>query len=462
MIEISDDKRQFYRRMLSIAIPIIIQTLITSSLNMVDSVMVGQLGVDSIAAVGLANKVNSMLIIVLQGFATGAAIFSAQYWGKGDTTGISKVLMITLVIISSFSLLSMIFVLLNGDYIISIFSSDANVIAMGASYIKLIAVSYLFTGLTILFQVVLRSMSEVKIPMYINVFVIVLNTSLNYVFIFGNFGAPALGVEGAAMATVFARLIQTVLLLLLIMKFGIIKELKSLSLKEVFDITLMKSYLTITFPSVINHIVWTLGETTFFWLYSLMGTDVVAAVTLIDPLIFIFMATFIGVSDAASVMVGNSIGANQQEKAFLYSRRFMVLTFTLSIVAGIGILVVSPYFISLYKVTDVVKEYASSVLVIYVLIISPKFLNMVNNMGILRAGGDTKYVLYLDLLGVWLVGLPLAVLGIILSLPLYVVFTLANLHEIIRLIFGVRRTLSKKWLNDITKTEVDKRLISNL
>ncbi|MFN7250384.1 MAG: MATE family efflux transporter [Anaerobacillus sp.] len=452
MIETIAEKKQFYRNMLAFAIPITIQTLITSSLNMVDSVMVGQLGVESIAAVGLANKINTMLIIILQGFATGAAIFSAQYWGKGDKTGISKVLMITFAIISSVSLLSMILVVFNSNSIIGIFSDNSSVIVLGASYIKLISFSYLFTGLTILIQVVLRSMGEVKSPMYINIFVIVLNTVLNYIFIFGNFGAPALGVEGAALATVFARVIQTMLLFLLIQKFGILTELKRLTAKEIFDVTLIKNYLTISIPSVINHVVWTVGEMTFFWMYSLMGTDVIAAITLIDPLVFIFMATFIGISDASSIMVGNRIGASQKERAYLYSRRFLFLTFILSICAAFGVILVSPLFISLYKVTDTVAGYASSVLLIYALIISPKFLNMVNNMGVLRAGGDTKYVLYLDLLGVWLVGLPLAALGIYLKLPLYIVFALGNSHELVRLFFGIRRTLTKKWLNEITNT----------
>lgn len=450
---ISDEKKQFYRRMLSFAIPIIIQTLITSSLNMVDSVMVGQLGVNSIAAVGLANKVNSMFFIILQGFATGAAIFSAQYWGKKDRLGIGKITMITLVIISAVATLFMAIILFSSKGVINLFSSDQEVILLGASYLTIIAFSYITTGVTILFQVILRSMGEVKSAMYVNVFVIALNTFLNYIFIFGSLGMPAFGVQGAAFATVFARLMQCILLILLVKRFNVFSVLRKQSFRQIFDFALIRRYVDIAIPSVINHVVWTLGEVTFFWLYAFLGTDVVAAVTLVDPLIFVFMASFIGISDASSIMVGNSIGANKNELAYTHSKRFLVITFMLSVMAGVGILLVAPHFIKLYNVTPQVVENAKSVLLIYGLIITPRFLNMVNNMGVLRAGGDTKFVLYLDLLGVWLVGIPVAAIAIYFQLPLYVVFLLANSHEIVRVVFGVKRTLSKTWLRDITEVK---------
>jgi putative MATE family efflux protein len=448
---INNEQKIFYDRMLSFAIPIVIQTLITSSLNMVDSVMVGQLGVDSIAAVGIANKVNSMLFIILSGFATGAAIFSAQYWGKKDRVGIGKVMAITLVVITTVATLFMGIIFIASDGIINLFSNNQDVILLGANYLYVIAFSYIATGVTILFQVILRSMGEVKGAMYINVFVIVLNTLLNYIFIFGNLGAPALGVSGAAIATVFARIVQCVLLFMLVKKFKVFSVLRNHSLRQVFDYTLIRKYVEIAIPSVVNHVVWTLGEVTFIWLYAFRGTDVVAAVTLVDPLIFIFMAVFIGISDASSIMVGNNIGAKSRELAFTYAKRFLLITFLLSILASLGILLVAPHFLSLYNVTPEVVEYASSVLFVYALIITPRFLNMVNNMGVLRAGGDTKFVLYLDLLGVWLVGIPVAAISIYFGLPLYLVFFLANSHEIVRMAFGVKRTVSKKWLRDITE-----------
>lgn len=416
------EKKTFYKRMLSFAIPIVIQTLITSSLNMVDSVMVGQLGVDSIAAVGIANKVNSMLFIILSGFATGAAIFSAQYWGKKDKLGIGKIMAITFVFITTVATLFMGIIFIASDGIINLFSNNQDVILLGSNYLTMIAFSYIATGVTILFQVILRSMGEVKAAMYVNVFVIGLNTLLNYIFIFGNFGAPPLAVSGAAIATVFARIIQCLLLLMLVKRFKVFSVLRNYSLREIFDFALIRRYVQIAIPSVVNHVVWTLGEVTFIWLYAFRGTDVVAAVTLVDPLVFIFMATFIGISDASSIMVGHNIGAKRNEVAFTYAKRFLLITFVLSILASVGILFVAPHFISLYNVTTEVVEYASSVLFVYALIITPRFLNMVNNMGILRAGGDTKFVLYLDLLGVWLVGIPAAAISIYVGLPLYLVF----------------------------------------
>ncbi|WP_226670389.1 MATE family efflux transporter [Metabacillus litoralis] len=441
--------QQFYKKMFALAIPISIQTLLISSLNMVDSLMIGQLGVDSIAAVGVGNKITTILILILQGFGTGAAIFTAQYWGRKDLTGIRKILYITFFIVTVFSLLFTILTFLFPILFIKIFTNDIAVIELGAGYLRIVSLSYFVTALTVLFSTVLKSMGEVKRPLYIAIIAIGLNTGLNYLLIFGNLGFAELGVDGAAIATVIARTIQAVLLLILI-KQHLALTLSSFTIRENFDRELLKRYLVITVPSILNHALWTVGETSYFWVYAQMGTAQLAAATLIDPLLFVFMALFIGLSDASTVMVGNSIGANDEEKAVNYAKQFLVITFVLSIIAGLGVVLLSPLYIAIYNVTDFVASQAQSILYVYGLLITGKMLNMVNNIGVLRAGGDTKYVLYLDALGVWLVGLPLALAGAFLwDLPIFIVFALANSHEIVRAFFGIKRTFSRKWMNNV-------------
>lgn len=453
MIRRLREKQQFYKDMIGLAIPIAIQTLLISSLNMVDSIMIGQLGVDSIAAVGVGNKITTILILVLQGFGTGAAIFSAQYWGKKDLVGIKKILFLTCLIMTIFSLLFSFITLIFTSNFIRIFTSDPEVIELGVSYLRIIAASYFVTALTILFSTILKSMGEVKRPLYISIIAIGINTILNYLLIFGHLGFAQLGIEGAAIATLIARTVQTLMLFVLIKQYLDI-SIKSISLVEVLDRPLMKRYFMITIPSIINHALWTIGETTYFWVYAQMGTEQLAAITLIDPLLFVFMAMFIGLSDASTVMVGNSIGAKEEEKAYDYAVQFLWITLGFSILSAIAVFIFSPVYISIYNVNGTVAEEAKGILVIYAFLLTGKMLNMVNNIGVLRAGGDTKYVLYLDVIGVWVVGLPLALLGAFeWELPIYLVFGLANSHEFVRAFFGIKRTISKSWINHVIEED---------
>ena len=438
---------RFMKRMLALAIPIAIQTLLTSSLHMVDSIMVGQLGVESIAAVGVGNKITTVLILVLQGFGTGAAIFASQYWGKRDTRGIRKILILTVGTVSIFSILFTAITLLFTEQMIGIFSDDPEVVALSKGFLQIMAISYLVTGLTVVFSTVLKAMGEVKLPLYISILAIIINTGLNYLLIFGNFGFAEMGVEGAAIGTLIARIIQTSLLFILIAKS---LQLSVITRDELFDWSLMKRYFVITIPSIINHTAWTLGETSYFWVYAQMGTNQLSAVTLVDPLLFMFMALFIGLSDASMVMVGNNIGAHKEDLAFRDAKYFLLLTAVLSVFAGIGVVLLAPWFLTFYNINDEVAAFANNVLIVYAFLLLGKMLNMVNNIGILRAGGDTKFVLYVDMIGVLLIGFPLALAGAFwLSLPIWAVFALANSHEYIRVVLGIRRTFSKKWMRNV-------------
>ncbi len=418
---------------------------------MVDNMMVGQLGVESIAAVGVGNKITTILILILQGFGTGAAIFASQYWGRKDKDGIKGILYLTLNIVTIFSLLFTLLILLFTNQFIHIFTKDTAVVTISTGYLQIVSFSYLVTAFTVVFSTVLRSMGEVKLPLYISVLAIGINTLLNYLLIFGSFGFPQLGVEGAAIGTLAARTIQASLLFLIVRKYLNLR-LKQVRLQHFFDISMMKNYFAITIPSIINHAAWTLGETSYFWVYAQMGTDELAAVTMIDPLLFFFMALFIGLSDASQVMVGNSIGAGREEEALNSAKKFIAVTIKLSVLAMIGILLVSDLFLSVYNVSQGVASIAKMVIIVYAFLVTGKMVNMVNNIGILRAGGDTRFVLYLDLAGVWMIGLPLAAAGAFMyDLPVFIVFGLANSHEFVRAFFGLRRTYSKKWIRNLIR-----------
>ncbi|MCM3452514.1 MATE family efflux transporter [Heyndrickxia oleronia] len=447
-----ESKKEYYQKMLYFAVPITIQLLITSSLNMIDSIMVGRLGVDSIAAVGVANKFSQIPTVLFQGFASGATIFCAQYWGTQNKIGISRSIIFVSIMTAVFSFLFSLTTQFFSYPILGIFSSDLSVRQIGSSFLSIIGYSYIFTALSMIFVVALKTTGEVRRPTLISIFALLLNTALNYLLIYGNMGMPKMGVEGAAIGTLISRIVQTGLL------FYLLVQKKFLSWKifreniDVFRSSFSRSYFKITLPSIINHATWTIGDTMYFWLYAKMGTAQTAAISLIDPIIFIFTCVFTGISDASAVMVGNEIGARRKEKAVQYAKDFIKITIVLSILIGVLILIALPSILSLYEVSKEVETLVHSLMIVYITISIAKNLNYINNVGILRAGGDTKYVMWLDTIAVWGWGLPLAALSVYFQYPLFIVYLLANSHEVIRAILGIKRTLTKKWMRVVVDT----------
>lgn len=442
----NEEKRLFLKKMWSFALPITIQLMITSGLNIVDSVMVGSLGVESIAAVGISNKFTQFMIVILQGFASGATIFSAQYWGKNNSAGVKQTLILVTKIASFFSLIFAFFTLLFTPTILGIFSSDALVIAEAVPFLRIISASYLFTALSMIFSVTLKTIGEVKRPTFYSVLTLLTNTFFNWILIFGPFGLPAYGIRGAAIATLLARIIQTLLLFSLFINKGILKTNPDNNQPIP---KMSRQYWKITFPSIVNHLTWTMGELVFFWLYTRTGTDQTAAISLIDPLVFLFVCIFTGLSDASSVMIGNQLGGEKYEKALFYAKQFIRLTVVLSIVISGLILLFSPMILQFYNITSNVESLVNEVLLAYIFLLPFKHLNYVNNVGILRVGGDTTFVMWLDTLSVWLWGIPLAFLTVHFGWPFWSIFFVANSHEIIRALIGIKRTLSKEWLKTL-------------
>lgn len=446
----TDSTYTFYKKMWYFALPVTLQMLITSGLNMVDSLMVGGLGVSAIAGVGIANKYSQFLIIVLQGFVSGATIFSAQYFGKRDREGVKKTLDLVFLYVTFFSLLFGMFTFIFTENVLSIFTVDPSVMVNAVSYIKIIAFTYMLTGWSMLFGVILKSMGIVHKPTAYSVIALLFNTFFNWILIYGPFGLPELGIKGAAYATLLARLIQTALLLHLLYRERLVG---SDAVKYNKEGGFERRYFSLTLPSIFNHLTWTLGDLTLFYFYTQVGTNETAAVTLIDPLVFIFICVYTGLSDASSVMIGHELGKSSFKKAKGYADQFLKLTLQLSLVTGILIILFSPRLLTLYNITSEVESLSRILLYIYAGLSLFKHYNYVNNVGILRVGGDTKYVLYMDTLSVWLVSIPLTWILLIASVPFPYMYLAAGFHEVIRFLLGSNRTKNGKWLNSLIEKD---------
>lgn len=437
---------EFYKILFTISIPIVIQNLISSSLNLVDNVMVGQLGETFIAAAGLANQVFFVMTLILFGGNSGISIYIAQYWGKKETDKIKSVMSIGIIFALIISALFFIIGFIFPVEILSLMSKDAAVVKLGASYMRIVSLSYMITAINFAFGFSSRSVGHPKLPMMASVISLLINTGLNYILIFGKFGFPAMGIEGAAIATVIARIIEMVIILT-----GIYKMIPVLAvtIKDFFTIklTLVKLIAKTALPVILNESFWSLGMTAYALVYARIGTDAVAAVMITNTVNSIFMVVGFGLGNASSVMLGNTLGAGEIEKAIDYNKKFLSLSIILGIIVGALIVLTAPHIVSaLYNLTPSSYEITIKTLKILAFFMAFKFYNTIIIIGTLRSGGDTMFSMLLEVSCVWLIGVPLALIGaFVLDLPVYLVVALVNIEEIVKMILGLPRIMSNKW-----------------
>jgi len=451
MSSVALHRKAFYKTMITIGAPIALQHLVGSSLNLVDTLMIGQLGENAIASVGIANRLFFLFILFIFGAYSGCGVFTAQYWGKKDIGNIHRILGIMLVFGLGFSALFTMAALLIPRQLLSLFSRDVMVLNLGVQYLRIVAISYLMTAITFAYSFSCRSVHKTTLPMVVSIIALTTNTILNYILIYGKFGLPALGVQGAAIATTISRTFEMVLLL------GFIYKDKQHPLvgpfREYFDIhkdMVVKVVKTAT-PVFVNEATWALGNVVYFIAFGFLGTSAVAVVQICYTVSDLFQALFMGLGGACGVMIGNAVGNDENDKAMIYSIEFLKLTVVFSLAIA-GLLYMSrPIITSLYSslaphTTDMLMA-TLAVLAFYQI---PKMYTFTMIVGILRGGGDTTYCMFLDMLTVWLVGVPLGFMSVLVwHWPVHYVVGAVYFEEIIKVFVTLPRFLSKKWIHNV-------------
>lgn len=442
--------RHFYKQMIKLALPVTLQNLVVSSLNLVDNIMIGSLGEAAIAGVGLANQYYFLLNLLLFGIVSGASIFTAQFWGIKDIKNIRKVLGISIIAGGLASLLFTIAGLLFPEAILGIFSKDPAVIQLGTDYLIIVVFSYVIMTVTFAYSFSLRSIGDVKTPLVVSVVALGMNTALNYLLINGYMGFPRLGVAGAAIATVIARAVELALLLWIIYSK---QDVLAASIKEMIDLSagFVKQFFKISLPVILNETTWAIGMTVYAIVYARMGTEVIASTNIAGTIERIMWVVFFGFGNACSVMLGNKIGAGDLEQVFIYAKRFAIIGPAVAVIVGAIVILATPWLLLPYNVSPLVFDYAGKNLFVLCIFLWIKIFNYTNIVGILRSGGDTTFCLMLDTGGVWLIGVPLVFLGgLVWHLPIYYVYVLLHIEELAKLIIGIPRLISKKWINNLT------------
>ncbi|MDM0797498.1 MATE family efflux transporter [Clostridium perfringens] len=447
---ITRDKR-FYRLLFSIALPIAVQNLITFMVSMVDTLMVGDLGEIQLSAVSIANNLFFVLTILMFGLAGGSNIMISQYWGKGNVKTIHKILAIMYRVCLLITGIFIFIALFLPKYFMGIFTTDKAVIDFGASYLRIVCIGYLFYSITNCTIMMLRSVKTVSISIIVYTASLVVNSILNWIFIFGNLGAPELGIRGAAIATVCARITEFSIVLV----FMFIYERKiGLKIEHLLklDKEILKDYVGLCTPVLCNELLWAIGASMISVIVGRMGTEVVAANS-INGVAHQFVTVFIfGMSNATAVIIGNTIGEGKKEKAKEYAYSIGILSVVMGCISGLMILLIKPFVVNFYNVSYSTKLIAMEIMTVTSGIIV--FQSLASNfmMGVLRGGGDAKFVLINDLIFMWLVAIPGGFfVAFVLELPVALVFLVIKCDEILKSLTSVYRVISGKWVNDVTK-----------
>lgn len=453
--------------LVKLALPIAAQHLLMTTLNLTDTIMVGQLGEVQIGAIALGNQIFFLLMLFLFGVGSGSAVFSSQYWGRRDVGGVRRSMGLSLTVGCAGALLFTAGGVFAPRVLLSVFTTDPAVIAEGAGYLRIVSLSYLFTSISMGYAHALRSVGDTKLPLYATAVSITLNIIGNYVLIFGAFGLPALGVRGAAIATAMARVVElTVILTVVYRRKGPIAA----GLRELtrYDRIFARRYFGRALPVIFNEIFWSIGFTMYTVVFGRMGTGHLAAYTIADTVGRLVLVLFIGSAQASAIMIGNRIGADADRSrgktALLDPRESSAQRISVSLLkilpavsAVLGILVFFPiawWVPYLFEISPEVRRMVTLLLRAFAVVMFAKVLNMHIIVGILRGGGDTNFSLLVDVGFLWLVGVPAAfIAGLVLGLPVHMVYLCIGLEEVGKLIFGAIRIFSGRWINDLTEPE---------
>lgn len=444
-------KNSFYSQIGKLVIPIVLQNLLSAAVNSADVVMLNFVGQSNISAVSLAANYTSILFMVFYGLGTGATMLCAQYYGKGDQRAIDVVegiaLRFSMIVAVLFAAAS----LTIPELMMRVFTHDPELVTIGASYLRILSVAYLCWGLTEVYLSVLRSIGRVAVSTALNTFAFTLNIILNAVFIFGLFGAPKMEAAGVALATSISRVLELVLCFIVSAKSTNVKLKLSYMLLRSKE--LLSDFMKMAMPAMANDVVWGLG----FSMYSViigqfLGNDAVAANSLAVVVRNFGTILCFGMANAGGILLGQKFGDNKMEEAEADAKKIVRLTVIAGLIGGVIVLLSMPIVLGFADLTATGKHYLKVMLLINSYYVLGAALNTTLIAGVFRAGGDSRFGFWCDLIDMWVYAVPLGfIAAALLKLPPLWVYFLLCTDEFVKWPFVIHHYRSKKWLKNITR-----------
>ena len=442
-------KDHFFKAVCTLAIPVALQSMLQSSFSMVDQIMIGQLGEINVAGVGLAGKFASIYSVVISAIGAVAGIMIAQYLGQKNRSEVRRSFFTNLLLGAGIAGMFMVICTLFPNQIMGAYTRDVQTRQAAAEYLMLISGTFVPMAGATLLSTLFRCLEKPRLPLYASILSALLNTGLNYIMIFGKLGISPMGVRGAAFATVISQCANFLLMLLMLSKNGFLLKSNEREPTATLRMT-WGQYWSMLLPLLVCEVVWSLGENVYAAIYGHMSTDASAAMTLTNPIQGLVIGALCGLSQAASVIIGKHLGSGENEEAYWSAKKLMLYGAIGSALLSVIVMIASKAYVGIYQVDNAVKTMTMQILFAYAIVVPFKVLNMILGGGIIRSGGRTKYVMFIDMVGTWCFGVPLGLLSAFvwkLSIP-YVYFLL-SLEECIR--FGISLIVfrRRKWMNQL-------------
>ncbi len=443
--------RAFYQRLMTLSIPLVLQQLITASIQIVDNVMVGQLGETAIGAVGVINQLFFVVIITSFGVMSGSTIYMAQYYGAKNENKLQQSFHFTIVAALAVGLVSFFLFSYADDFLIGVFTQGVETTSLALQYMSIIRFGLFAFAISIAISSSLRVVGITKPILWISVATIVLNTVLNAILIFGLFGFPVLGVIGAAIATLIARVMEAMLSLWYLMYRQSILKLDILRLFRI-EWSLTKAIIIIGLPLLFNEFLWSLGQTTYLFAYSTRGDGALAAMNVTNTISQITFVMFQAIGAAAAVFVGNKLGENSLEEAQLNAQRLIFIATVFAVFVGMIQFIISFFVLDIYSVSEATKLAAQFNIRVNSMFV-PLYTMNVTMFFIIRSGGDTSSTFLMDSGFMWVIAVPIALsLAFFTTLPITTMFLIIQGTEFLKVGFAYHRFAKKKWVKNLAQS----------
>ncbi|RRC94155.1 MATE family efflux transporter [Erysipelotrichaceae bacterium OH741_COT-311] len=438
--------KTFYITVLTVAIPLMLQQLIISSVNLIDNLMVGQLGDYAIGAVGTVNRVYIIILYGINGLVAACSIYIAQYFGAKNKGKMQESFLISLLISFLLVVCFTIVALVYPKEIVMYFTKDEQILTYGAQYLKIVIFSFLPNVFSLCIASAIRSIGKTKAPLIISIIAVIVNTILNYILIFGHFGFPSLGVKGAALATVIARFLELIMYVVVVNQEEFPRVFHFVKItKELLTKILLKAI-----PLFLNEIIWTFGIATLFKFYSTRGSWATSGYSIALTIADIFFILFSGMAIATTVLVSQKLGANHLEQAKENAYKLVGFGIFLALVFGIGMFASSYILPYIYNVTEETMSVAVSIVRImgcfyWIYMATAQF------YFILRAGGDMKSALLMDSGFMWLFNIPLIyMIAYYTNINIILMYVMSQMTDVIKLLYSYFLVKKEKWLVNLT------------
>lgn len=443
-----EHSKSFFRAVGALAVPAALQSLLQSSFSIVDQIMIGQLGSVSVAGVGIAGKFTSMFSVLASAVGAVAGIMISQYLGSKNQREIRRSffgnLMLCLALAGVFTAVC----LGLPKQIMGLYIPDGATVAAAAGYLTIVAGTFLPIAGSILLGTLLRCMEKASLPLYASIAAALLNTGLNYALIFGKLGFPAMGANGAAVATLVSQTANFLIMLLLFLPYRNCLAACPAAPRASFN---YRQYVRMLLPILVCELMWSLGENVYAAIYGHLGTAASAAMTLINPIVGLTIGALCGLSQAAGVLIGKRLGEGAFDDAYRESKKLILMGFAGAV--GLGLLVAAfrSVYVEIYQVEPAVKALTGQILVAYALVVPFKVMNMILGGGIIRSGGQTQYSMAIDLIGTWGFGVPLGLLaGFVLKLSIPYVYFILSLEECVRFAISLVIFRKRLWMRRLS------------